>query len=161
MDGEILNSEEQFAQRLDLENIGLSGYSLGGSIVAMATAEDERIKATISQDGLPPSFDYSRIKQPYMLFQAEEDFADEFTQFGGPTYLVASDHLVHTSFGDYFFWPHHLDLPAEIVDGARGTQIIDAYVIAFFDRYLKGEEAPLLDGPSPDYPEVEIEARNM
>jgi dienelactone hydrolase len=158
---EILNSEEQFAQRLDLENIGLSGYSLGGSIVAMATAEDERIKATISQDGLPPSFDYSRIKQPYMLFQAEEDFADEFTQFGGPTYLVASDHLVHTSFGDYFFWPHHLDLPAEIVDGARGTQIIDAYVIAFFDRYLKGEEAPLLDGPSPDYPEVEIEARNM
>lgn len=157
---EILNSEEQFAQRLDLENIGLSGYSLGGGIVAMATAEDERIKATISQDGLPPSFDYSSIEQPYLLFQAEDDFADEFTQFSGPTYLVASDHLLHLSFSDSVFWPNNLDIPAEIVDSVRGTQIIDAYVIAFFDRYLKGEETPLLDGPSADYPEVDFKTRN-
>jgi hypothetical protein len=156
-----LNADEQFAERLDLEHIGLSGYSLGGNIAAMATAEDERIKATISQDGLPPSFDYSRIEQPYLLFQAEEDFADEFTQFGGPTFLVASDHLLHMSFGDAIFWPNHLDMSAGIVDAERGTQIIDAYVIAFFDRYLKGESTPLLDGPSPDYPEVDFEMRNI
>jgi predicted dienelactone hydrolase len=157
---ETLNAEEQFAQRLDLENIGLSGYSLGGNIVAMATADDDRIKVAISQDGLPVSFDYSRIEQPYLLFQAEDDFADEFTQFSGPTYLVASDSLLHMSFSDAIFWPNHLDMSAGIVDGARGTQIIDAYVIAFFDRYLKGESAPLLDGPSPDYPEVALEMRN-
>ena len=30
---------------------------------------------------------------------------------------------------------------------------------AFFDRHLKGETAPLLDGPSPEFPEVELEAR--
>jgi predicted dienelactone hydrolase len=156
-----LNADEQFAERLDLDNIGLSGYSLGGNIAAMATAEDERIKAAISQDGLPVSFDYSRIEQPYLLFQAEEDFADEFGQFGGPTYLVASDRLLHMSFSDAIFWPNHLDMSAGIVDGGRGTHIIDAYVIAFFDRYLKGEAAPLLDGPSPDYPEVDFEMRNI
>jgi dienelactone hydrolase len=156
-----LNAEAQFAERLDLENIGLSGYSLGGSIAAMATAEDNRIKAAISQDGLPTSFDYSRIEQPYLLFQAEEDFGDEFTQFSGPTYLVASDHLLHYSFGDAIFWPNNLDMSGDIVEGARATQIIDAYVIAFFDRYLKGESTPLLDGPSPDYPEVDLEIRNI
>ena len=155
------NADEQFADRLDLEHIGLSGYSLGGNIAAMATAEDERIKAAISQDGLPVSFDFSRIQQPYLLFQAEDDFADEFVQFGGPTYLVASERLLHVSFSDAIFWPNHLDMSAGIVDGVRGTQIIDAYVIAFFDRYLKGESTPLLDGPSPDYPEVDFEMRNI
>ena len=156
-----LNGEAQFAQRLDLDQIGLSGYSLGGNIAAMATAEDNRIKAAISQDGLPPSFDFSRIEQPYMLFQAEDDFADEFTQFSGPTYLVASDQLIHNSFSDAFFWPHKLDLPEEIVDARRATQIIDSYVIAFFDRYLKGDEQELLQGQSEAFPEVVVESRNV
>lgn len=158
---ETLNAEEQFAQRLDLENIGLSGYSLGGSIAIMATAEDNRIKATISQDGLPPSFDYSSIEQPYLLFQAEDDFEDEFTQFSGPTYLVASDQLIHFSFSDVLFWPNNLELPDEIVDAERGTQIINAYLIAFFDQYLKGEDQELLQGPSDDFPEVTVEIRNV
>lgn len=156
-----LNSEEQFAQRLDLNNIGLSGYSLGGSIAAMATAEDDRIKAAISQDGLPPAFDFASIEQPYLIFEADGDFHDAFTQFGGPTYLVASDQLIHDSFSDDIYWPHNLDLPDEIVDAVRGTQIINAYLIAFFDHYLKGENQLLLLGPSDDFPEVTIESRNL
>jgi predicted dienelactone hydrolase len=158
---ENLNAEEQFAQRLDLEKIGLSGYSLGGSITVMATAEDSRIKATISQDGLPPSFDYTSIKQPYMIFQAEGDFEGEFTEFSGPIYLVASDQLIHLSFSDVMFWPHNLELPDNVVDGVRGTQIINAYVIAFFDQYLKEKDQTLLQGPSDDFPEVSIRSRNV
>jgi hypothetical protein len=52
-------------------------------------------------------------------------------------------------------------LPDEITDGACGTQIINAYVIAFFDQYLKGEEQALLQGPSDDYSEVVIQSRNL
>ncbi len=158
---ENLNSEEQFAQRLDLENIGLSGYSLGGSIAAMATAKDDRIKAAISQDGLPPDFDFASIHQPYLIFEADGDFHDAYAQFGGPTYLVASDQLIHDSFSDDIYWPHNLDLPPEIVYATRGTQIINAYLIAFFDHYLKGEDQLLLHGPSDDFPEVTIESRNL
>jgi hypothetical protein len=47
------------------------------------------------------------------------------------------------------------------VEPARAAQIVNAYALAFFDRHLKGEEVPLLDGPSSDYPEVELETRNM
>ena len=43
----------------------------------------------------------------------------------------------------------------------RGLTILNAYIVAFFDRYLKGEEQPLLQGPSADYPEVEIQANDM
>ena len=31
---------------------------------------------------------------------------------------------------------------------------------AFFDKHLKGLAAPLLDGPSPDYPEVAFKSRH-
>jgi hypothetical protein len=38
--------------------------------------------------------------------------------------------------------------------GRRGHEIIAAYTLAFFDRYLEGRKSALLDGPSPEYPEV-------
>ena len=41
----------------------------------------------------------------------------------------------------------------------RAVQVVNAYLLAFFDEHLKGEQSPLLDGPSPDYPEVSIEVR--
>jgi pimeloyl-ACP methyl ester carboxylesterase len=42
------------------------------------------------------------------------------------------------------------------IDGARANEIFAAYTIAFFDTYLLGGPSPLLDGASPDYPEVEF-----
>jgi hypothetical protein len=39
------------------------------------------------------------------------------------------------------------------------VEIINTYVLAFFDKHLRGETVPLLDGPSPDYPDVEFQLR--
>jgi len=44
------------------------------------------------------------------------------------------------------------------IDGRRGLEITVNYVQSFFDRYLKQEKAPLLDGRSSEYPEVYIES---
>jgi len=38
----------------------------------------------------------------------------------------------------------------------RAVEIVNAYLLSFFRRHLKGEDDGLLDSPSP-YPEVEIE----
>jgi hypothetical protein len=40
------------------------------------------------------------------------------------------------------------------IDPARGEEVASAYLVAFFDRYLKNQDSGLLDGPSPAYPEV-------
>jgi hypothetical protein len=40
------------------------------------------------------------------------------------------------------------------------TTIQNVYTLAFFDKHLKGLAAPLLDGPSPDYPEVVFASRH-
>ena len=34
------------------------------------------------------------------------------------------------------------------------------HTLAFFDKHLKGLAAPLLDGSSPDYPEVVFRSRH-
>ena len=43
---------------------------------------------------------------------------------------------------------------------ARRVMEINAmYLVAFFDKHLRGEAVSLLDGPSPAYPEVQFEKR--
>ena len=39
----------------------------------------------------------------------------------------------------------------------RMAGIMNDYLLSFFNKHLKGEDAPLLDGPSADYPEFKFE----
>ncbi len=41
------------------------------------------------------------------------------------------------------------------IDGFRATEIVNAYLVNFFDKYLKGKPSALLDGNENRYPEVE------
>jgi hypothetical protein len=43
------------------------------------------------------------------------------------------------------------------IDPVRAIAITGVYTTAFFDRYLRGESADVLKGPSPQYPEVVFE----
>lgn len=58
-----------------------------------------------------------------------------------------------------------LDLPIQAtsnfgykLDARRARRIINAYILAFLDTYLKGKKSRLLEGPSPDFPEVAFTA---
>jgi hypothetical protein len=67
----------------------------------------------------------------------------------------------HYDFGDYpLLTPLSAMLPERgTLNGARTLQVVDAYILAFFDTYLKNQPAPLLNGGSGNYPEVQFEAR--
>jgi hypothetical protein len=62
---------------------------------------------------------------------------------------------VHASFTDLALLADQsgIDLDAGL-SGARSLDISRAYVRAFFDQHLRGGPQPLLDHPSPSYPEV-------
>lgn len=49
----------------------------------------------------------------------------------------------------------------ESIYGQRMLKIINAYTLSFFDKYLKNKEEHLLDGSSRDYPEAQLERRNL
>jgi hypothetical protein len=42
------------------------------------------------------------------------------------------------------------------IDGYRMLEILNDYTHAFFDKYLRGIESPLLSEPSSEYPEVKL-----
>ena len=46
--------------------------------------------------------------------------------------------------------------PLATIDGTRAVTVINAYVAAFFDTYLKQLHSNVLNGDSPRYPEVEL-----
>lgn len=48
------------------------------------------------------------------------------------------------------------NLGTGVINGFKATEVINAYLINFFDKYLKGKSSELLDGKDKKYPEVEM-----
>jgi hypothetical protein len=151
---ERLNTNDpdgMFTGRLDLERIGVFGSSLGGTAATLSGNLDNRIRAVLNENGhVPPG--YTPLEQPFMLFRATA--APIPSQ--GPNYRVSVRGFVHNSFGD---WPVFMSGVGSI-EGQRTVEIVRAYIVAFFDKYLKDQDSGLLDGPSEAYPEVEISVHN-
>jgi hypothetical protein len=79
----------------------------------------------------------------------------------GSAYYLDAPGMFHVNFTDAPFWSPLTPLLGLTgpVDGKRMFDILDAYSVAFFDKYLKGLPEALLDGPAKRYPEVSLERR--
>jgi len=67
----------------------------------------------------------------------------------------------HGSYSDAPFLPAGAEILRALVGGTtiepdRMWRVTSDLLLAFFDRHLNGTPAPLLDGPSPEYPEVQF-----
>jgi predicted dienelactone hydrolase len=177
--------------RLDLTRVGYVGASFGGSVVVQALLDEPRLKAGIAEDGKPyfavdtPTalhrpLMYMQSAAPYMkstdaqlarwkltgaqFRSAEQDHYSRQMQLFGratrPIYNVYIRRTNHVTFSD-------LDLiirlpDSELMNIRRAHQIINAYSIAFFDRYLMDDAVPLVDGHTPSpYDEVTVASRNV
>ncbi|WP_380281769.1 alpha/beta hydrolase family protein [Kitasatospora purpeofusca] len=158
---------------VDASRVGAAGHSLGGAAALEAMREDPRIKAAANLDGtiwIPAGDDTGR---PALLFsagvgaspEATQNWEDNWKRFTGPRYWVDLPTAGHLSFSDNHWLVDNLglrdQLPPEAyrenfgtVDGNRALAATRAYLGAFFDRHLLGRPAPLLDRPSPRFPEV-------
>jgi predicted dienelactone hydrolase len=166
--------DSRFAGKLDLQRIGLTGVSYGGGAMVWTCHRDPRCKAGLAQDGwyepLPDSIVTEPLRQPFMFMQSETQMwkLDNLTRLDklyqsadAPAYHLKFAGVLHADFGDYpLLTPLSAPLMYErgSLRGERTLQVIDAYLLAFFDTYLKNQSAPLLVGPSPDYPEVHFES---
>jgi predicted dienelactone hydrolase/ketosteroid isomerase-like protein len=157
-----------FAGLLDLGRIGVLGHSLGGAAAGQAVVTDARVTAGINMDGFQFGDVLDRgLSKPFMFMAADRPWAGEgnastdifYERSQAAAYLVYVRGFEHSSFTDQpLFQDVWADEPSG-VDGERVLEIQREYVRAFFDRHLKGADARLLDGSSPDYPEVLIRSR--
>ncbi|WP_030522745.1 alpha/beta hydrolase family protein [Nocardia rhamnosiphila] len=171
--------------RLDLERAGAFGVSLGAMTVGQACHTDPRLRACSMMDAAMPA-DVVRAgpRQPSMwLTRDAESILLERERSGGwpdreitetittqrevfaasppgQGYHVEIPGMFHVNFTDAPAWTplaEKLGLSGPI-GGARGHEIVAAYTLAFFERFLSGGDAALLDGPAP-WREVRIERR--
>jgi pimeloyl-ACP methyl ester carboxylesterase len=176
-----LNRDGLLAGRLDLQQVGLFGVSLGGIEVPEACLADAGFRVCMVMEspmtkralteslGQPTMF----ITRPAVDMRAEgwpEAEVDRhligmgqvFTDLRGDGFFLQIRGAFHANFGDTTFWSPLVTIlgVAGPIDGARCEAIIEAYQLAFFDNYLRGSNSQLLSRPATTFPEVVFKARH-
>jgi len=166
-------SGELLAGRMALSRVGVFGHSFGGALAAGLCLADARVAAGINMDGwtfgdaetngIPKPFFFMnsgdgrapdraeiQTRPEEARIEGERDLLDwqsmesSLRRFGGYRLtILGSDH------GNYadlvlFKRPFPMSAPPS-PDPYRIFEIINAYTLAFFDRYIRGLPAPLLD----------------
>jgi hypothetical protein len=152
---------------IDASRIGMSGHSAGGASSIVAMLHDARIDAGIDMDG-STYIPASGLNRPFMFLGAPHhapggpDTAwdrDWNLMTGWKRWLVVAG-TQHASFTDMALFADQLGIDfGATTTGTRSTEITRRYNLAMFDLHLRHQPQPLLDGPSPCYPEVTIAAQ--
>jgi alpha-beta hydrolase superfamily lysophospholipase len=182
---ELLNADasDPLHARLDLAHVGIFGHSYGGTTSLELCIRDRRFLAGINLDGYMYS---ERITTPFMLINGlaakkdlwryDSEMMAEFkpqavaidsvwTRFvrrSSPKLLeVRGRTMDHGSFWDAALFPDRDEpwrkvMKRGIMPGKRALAINSRYIIAFFDRYLKGKSSPILDRPPKGELDIEL-----
>jgi dienelactone hydrolase len=156
-------SKNPFRHRLDLQRVGAIGHSMGGMAATRACLEYTAIKACISLDG-PDYFLNLRpasSAKPFLLLLNSDWGRGAPGQIKG-SYLAAWRNPIvaiingakHNSFSDIPLTKKDALTTKEIAP-ARALNIISAFSVAFFDKFLRGWPSEL-PGGSERFPEVEM-----
>ena len=167
--------------RLDLQHIGIFGVSLGAMVAGEAAHRDPRIKAALMMDAaMPADVVQAGLRQPAMWITrnaatmrlerersggwSNAEIAQTlstmravfYESHRGDGYYVEIPGMFHINFTDAPYWSPLLR-PLGVVgpiNAQRGFDIVNAYSLAFFNKYLKGIPSPLLNGQTKQFPEV-------
>ena len=150
----------RFAGRIDLQRVGVVGFSFGGAVAAQAASMDSRIRGAVDLDGsVFGDAAAGGISKPFMLMIGAHETEDTFEaafdreniaaaihgmeRHGG--YVITVADTEHYNFSDAAVLPTVRKTGLGSIDGRRGERIVAHYVLAFFNRWLRGEQQKSLD----------------
>ncbi|KAI4859856.1 hypothetical protein F4820DRAFT_438591 [Hypoxylon rubiginosum] len=153
-------------------HLGAFGYSIGGAAALGSAQDSSRLVSGLNLDGTfvgKPALNGSAadLRKPAFLVGSAGHMPVEG---GDPTWIsfprwqtayqrfILINGTTHLDLCDNTFWKtleSDLDHFAGPIDGLEMVKVLNAYVKAFFDLTLLGRNSPILDGPSPEFPEVE------
>jgi hypothetical protein len=175
------------AGHFDFTRVGTFGHSQGGAASLQTAKDDPRVRAVFDLDGMmTEDVAHRGLPKPVAIMNSDtipvQAMArnplmsyDSVLRTAKPGYhlrLAGSVHFFESDYGLLPFLPpsarpHPATPPMTpgqftmplvgTIDPVRALTITEAYVEAFFGQYLKGRASPLLNGPSPDYPEISFE----
>lgn len=153
-----------FSGKLDASNMGAFGHSFGGAASGQLCLEDDRIKAFINMDGSPFGDAPAReIEQPFMILthggEEKHTIQTGYNKKEKDYYVVQISGAKHMNFSDLnSLIPAVGKLSGFLGDirKERQIEIMNTYILDFFNRHLKGKPYTLLESPSSIYPEVTV-----
>jgi predicted dienelactone hydrolase len=159
----------QGAGLIDQSRIAMAGHSAGGASTIPAMLADPRLRAGIDIDGTTHTpIPDSGLSRPFLFLGRQAQYTpgaggaaatwerDWQHLTGWKRWLVVTG-AVHASFTDIGLLSEQLgfDIGAEL-PATRVSAITRDYTRAFFDKHLRATPQPLMDRPSPHYPEVKF-----
>ncbi|MGW3074741.1 alpha/beta hydrolase [Kitasatospora sp. NPDC001132] len=156
------NTSWRLAHLIDKHEIGMAGHSLGGAAAAATMIADPRVRAAVNMDGtFHPVPMPGRINRPFLMLGTADNhpvvgdnWGQAWAALGGYKKWLTVAGADHFSFSDLDLLLEQAGFPTPPLSPERGVEITREYVTAFFGQTLKGIHSPLLDGPSPNNPEV-------
>lgn len=150
---------------VDTNKTGIYGFSKGGATAGEVCVNNNKINAGINLDGfMYGDILFKPLAIPFMFMQSVPSDPDAFIndmfyeKAEGDSYMLKIKGTAHPNFGDLslfggIFKDRGILGP---IDGLRSVEIQRAYILAFFEKYLKGSDSGLLTDDTLPYPEVEI-----
>jgi predicted dienelactone hydrolase len=136
-----------FTGKVDLNSIGVFGYSKGGAAAGQACLIDSRIDAGINMDGFMFGDIVNKgLNTPFMFMEHAESWyaniplSEPFYQSSNAdSYTVRFDGATHATFTDVAFMEPYVKLK-ELVGTFEGRKFFDIelkYILAFYNKYLR------------------------
>lgn len=167
-----LLADKHYGRMIDRHEILVGGHSLGGAAAANTMVADPRVDAGFNMDGtfLPPIT--QDLARPFLMVSGEDrvpgnitipDWDQTWAHLTSTKHWLHMPGIGHAFFSDVGVILDQLNLPPRPpsggltpVSGKRAVQLMRTYLGAWADLTLRHRHEPLLDGPSPRFPDVEI-----
>jgi predicted dienelactone hydrolase len=151
----------RYRTTVDARRIMAGGHSIGGAAAAATMLVDRRVDAGFNLDGSFQPALTQDLPRPFLLMSGEDrspghrpDWDKTWPHLTGWRRWLYVPDMQHASFSDVAFVLERLGLPSQPIPGPRVIEILRTYLAAFADLHLRHHPQPLLDTPSPQYPEV-------
>lgn len=151
--------------RLDLDKVGLFGMSFGGSNAGEVCRQDRRCKAGANIDGQQygPMLD-EPLNKPFLILSSDSAYPVHvpiYEALRGPAYLIVLKGTQHLGLTDFpYLAPALLGRLTGTMSIERREELLNRYLVAFFDTYLLGKRNSLLNGPQPDWSDVDFRSNH-
>jgi predicted dienelactone hydrolase len=156
--------------QLDTDHVGVIGFSKGGAASGQFAVTDARCRAGINLSGFMfGDVVDAGLEIPFMFLENTEEWCIDcnpiceviYEDANSDAFMVQIEGAKHGNFSDWSLVGGFLKLNGITgpINGKRCLEIQNDYVRSFFNLYLKGMDAPLLEGVSSGYPEVKFESK--